>query len=484
MATTLTTDVALARVNAGLTSKSDKDLKAGGVEGAAQDSSINLTQDDSDDESNEGVKYDPPALVTKYEDYSNDDENDNGGEESLVDAIDITDDGRRYPTCRRMEPDFTIPLSKGPTHSSSRQMSEGVVSAQIESKQMSKTQTDEYIVGIVFAQHFNLKKGLELFGDAADVAVKKELSQIHELSTYEPLALSELTSQEIKDALESLMFITDKRNGNIKARKVADGSKCRTYAGYENSDGSSPTVATDSIFLTGVVDARERRDIAILDIVNAFLHATNDEKVLMLLRGKLAEMMVAVDSKLYRKYVTYTSKGVPMLYVCLSKALYGMLRAALQFYKRLRSDLENMGFVVNMHDPCVSNKMVNRYQMSVCWHVDDLKFSHVDENAVTAFALKLARLYVPKTTISRRKIHDYLGMDMGWGTNPGTMMVSMVKYLAKVVKEFPEVLTSTKGSPAAYHLFKIREDRKKLPEELARQFHRTTDQLLFLCKRA
>ena len=45
------------------------------------------------------------------------------------------------------------------------------------------------------------------------------------------------------------MFITDKRNGDIKARKLADGSKQRTYAGYKKLDGSSPTVATDSIFL-------------------------------------------------------------------------------------------------------------------------------------------------------------------------------------------------------------------------------------------
>ena len=254
-------------MNTVLASNSDEDLKAGGVEGAVQDGPINLMQSDSDDESYAGVKYEPPALVTQYEDDSNDDENDNGGEESLADAISITDDGRRYPTCRRMEPDRNIPLAKGPTHRSSRQMAGRVVSDQIESikvsydedargnatvqdsdrthrgnklelagvgypavqpegvrgridlkeqyyganqsystsqgvlnlnfnesaplpMQMSETQTDEYIVGFVFAQNFNLKKGLELFGDAADVAVKKELSQIHELSTYEPLALS------------------------------------------------------------------------------------------------------------------------------------------------------------------------------------------------------------------------------------------------------------------------------------------------------
>ena len=51
-------------------------------------------------------------------------------------------------------------------------------------------------------------------------------------------------------------------------------------------------VITESIFLIGVVDARERRSQAVLDIVNAFLHADNDEQVLMLLRGRLAEMIV------------------------------------------------------------------------------------------------------------------------------------------------------------------------------------------------
>ena len=67
----------------------------------------------------------------------------------------------------------------------------------------------------------------------------------------------------------------------------------------------------------------------------------------MLLRGRLAEIMVQVNLSMYHKYVTYSSNGQAMLYVRLSKALYGMLVAALLFYKRFRSDLENMGFEVN-----------------------------------------------------------------------------------------------------------------------------------------
>ena len=96
------------------------------------------------------------------------------------------------------------------------------------------------------------------------------------------------------------MFITEKRNGDINSRKVADGSKQRTYDGYDKADGSSPTVTTEIIFFTGVVDAREGRAVAVLDVANAFLHAHNDERALMLLLGKLTEMMVRIHPSMYQ----------------------------------------------------------------------------------------------------------------------------------------------------------------------------------------
>ena len=120
------------------------------------------------------------------------------------------------------------------------------------------------------------------------------------------------TSLIIEDrrmALASLMFIIENRNGDIKLRKLADGSKQRTYYGYNKSDGPFPTDSTDSIFLKGMVDAHEKQAISILDIANAFLHAENDKNILMLLRGKLADMMVQVDPIMYRKYVTYSPNG-------------------------------------------------------------------------------------------------------------------------------------------------------------------------------
>ena len=84
--------------------------------------------------------------------------------------------------------------------------------------------------------------------------------------------------------------------------KVADGSKQHVYDGYNKADGSSPTVTPESIFFTGVVETRKGRkvEVLVLDFDNAFLHVHNDERFLMLLRGKLAEIMVRIDPSMYR----------------------------------------------------------------------------------------------------------------------------------------------------------------------------------------
>ena len=96
--------------------------------------------------------------------------------------------------------------------------------------------------------------------------------------------------------------------------------------------------------------------MAHVDFGTAFLQADNDVEILMKLRGKIVELLVQLEPTMYRKYITVGPNGDPILYVCLLKALYGLVRSALLFYKKSRSDLENMGFEINPYDPCVANK--------------------------------------------------------------------------------------------------------------------------------
>ena len=62
----------------------------------------------------------------------------------------------------------------------------------------------------------------------------------------------------------------------------------------------------------------------------------------------------------------------------MQKALCGMLKSAHLFCKKLKGDLESIGLVINSYDTCLANKMINRTQMTITWHVADLKISHED----------------------------------------------------------------------------------------------------------
>ncbi len=82
-----------------------------------------------------------------------------------------------------------------------------------------------------------------------------------------------------------------------------------------------------------------------------------------------------------------------ILYIKMQKAIYGLLRSALIFYKKLVADLESIGFKLNPYDPCVANKEVNRTQMMVCWHIDGLEVSLMGPREITRFGDWLSETY-------------------------------------------------------------------------------------------
>ncbi len=64
----------------------------------------------------------------------------------------------------------------------------------------------------------------------------------------------------------------------------------------------------------------------------------------MVLKGRLAQLMVQVTPNLYMKYISVDRRGTAILYIKMQKAIYGLLRSALLFYKKLVADLESIGF--------------------------------------------------------------------------------------------------------------------------------------------
>ena len=245
--------------------------------------------------------------------------------------------------------------------------------------------------------------------------IVKELRQFYVLSCISPKDPKTLSKDDHRKALTSLMFLTEKRTGEVKARGCADGSKQRVHIPKE--EATAPTVTSDAIFIQSTIFAHEGRDVATCDIPGAFLQADNPDYVLMRLDGILAELMVTIAPNIYRKYITTNAKGKPVLYVQLKKALYGMMKSALLFYRKLVTDLRSIGFVLNPYDPCVANKMIDGHQITVCWHVDDLLIGHKNHDVVTQFTRWLQQRYETPDKplkVTRGPIHDYLGMNINF----------------------------------------------------------------------
>ncbi len=111
--------------------------------------------------------------------------------------------------------------------------------------------------------------------------------------------------------------------------------------------------------------ASEKRCVRCYDIPSAFVNMDIDENMLMVVNGKLVEMMVHIAPQIYRKYITLDRKGMPMLYMKLQKALYGLMRVRLLFYRKLCKELEEYGFMVNPYDQCVANKCMGDGELCV-----------------------------------------------------------------------------------------------------------------------
>ena len=78
---------------------------------------------------------------------------------------------------------------------------------------------------MVLIQKYNTKTGFKLFVDKGEKAVTKRLTQIHNMETSVSMYSTKLTKQERVEALLSLKFLVEKRDGRAKAIGCVDGKK-------------------------------------------------------------------------------------------------------------------------------------------------------------------------------------------------------------------------------------------------------------------
>ena len=330
--------------------------------------------------------------------------------------------------------------------------------------------------GMLF-QQMSACAGYKRFGDAACDATCREFKQLVDKDVFTPVRPEHLTQKEREQSLRVVNLIKHKRDGTIKGCTCADRRKQRDL--YDKSQTVSPTVSSDALVLTIMIDAKEGRDVATADVAGAYLNADMDDLVVMRLVSEDVALMCEVESS-FRHHVVQEGKN-DVLYLRLDKALYGCVRSALLWYNLFSKTLKDMGFVLNGYDPCVANAVFNKKQCTITWYVDDMKLSHVHPEVVT-HVIKNIEQHFGKMTVRRGRVHEFLGMVIDY-SDPGVAHILMKSYLLKeAIRESQLGITCSATTPAQKNLFDVDPALTSLDPRNAILFRSIVCKLLYVAR--
>jgi len=224
--------------------------------------------------------------------------------------------------------------------------------------------------------------------------------------------------------------------------------------------------------------------VAVFNVPGTFMQADMDQLVHVRFTRKMVELLLEIDQEMYKPCIVL-ERGKKVMYVELLKALYGTLRAARLFWEKLSAKLVDWGFTMNPYYSCVANKEVYGKQMTVVWHVDDLKVSTKTLRVLKEFGRQLNDEFGKEMPITESygKQHDYLGMTFNYSIK-GEVNISMADYVKLILHDVPEDMAGMSATPAGNHLFKANE---KNPEPLSPEkkdaFVHIVMQMLYLSQR-
>ena len=146
------------------------------------------------------------------------------------------------------------------------------------------------------------------------------------------------------------MFLKEKRGREVRGRGCADGRSQQLYISKIKT--SSLTAALATIMSTRMIDALKKRDVATVDIPGAFLQTKmpkEEKDVHVILDGRMAKLLAKIAPETYQEYVSQ-KRGQTYIYCRVNVAIYGTLKAALLFWKKLSASLKMRGLEINPYD--------------------------------------------------------------------------------------------------------------------------------------
>ena len=339
----------------------------------------------------------------------------------------------------------------------------------------------------IYGLRLQIKEAIKKCGYEAIKSMVKEVHQLLSEHVFDGVDATTLSSDEWKTVIPSMCFLKEKYSPlgefiKLKARLVAGGH--RQDKSIYGDNKSSPTVATQSVFMVAAIAASEGRVVGAVDVPGAFLKSpmpSEGPPVLMKLDKFLTSILLELDDS-YKKFVRHDGTCV----VVLRKALYGTIQAAKCWYEKLSSDLQNLGYKPNPQDICVFNRVdpTTAAQTTICIHVDDLLITTATDSLLDKAIAEIGSLYNDERasiTVQKGSTIEYIGMIFKFGDD-GTVRVTMDGYVTDLLTDVNDIEGVAK-TPATSELFTTRPTAVALDDDRRERFHSVVAKILYLAKR-
>ena len=183
-------------------------------------------------------------------------------------------------------------------------------------------------------------QGLEVFDNKGEALVWVKLKQFRDCRFVEPKKPQDLSYKQRRRSLSYLIFLELKIDEvKTKVRRCADGRKYWDWLSKE--DTFLPTVSTEGLVLSCMIDAMEGREVATSDIPGTFLHTDYGEGYIHIkLEGFMFTLLQYIDPEYYKSFIYTDKRGRNCMYEKFKEAIYGKIEMSLLFWGGISKSLE------------------------------------------------------------------------------------------------------------------------------------------------
>ena len=256
-----------------------------------------------------------------------------------------------------------------------------------------------------------------------------------------------------------------KKNGVFRARLCAIGYS--QIAGVDHEYAFAPVICETTYRIILVVALYYGWIMEIVDVETAFLYGDLDEEIYM----KIPQGLHLFTGEQY---------DVDDALV-LVQAMYGLVQAARQFFKKLRDTLvEKMSFRKCLSDQCLLHRTNKEGTVIVCLYIDDTLITG-DEKAVQSFKLELKKYF---NTKEEGEMTEYVGCMIKRFND--TIYLHQTDLIKKIDRKFGErarkLRTFKTPATPGVGILRTDEDDDVLDKESQTEYRSAVGMLLFLTK--